>query len=319
MDRGPIVQAQPPVGLDTPCRGMWLRRTKDGAPVVFVHYTIDPKKDLAWATEREKKFSSRAWWELEMEARYSAMSGQLVYPEFDENIHVIPHSMIPKRGCRYMSIDPHPRTPHALLWVLLDVWNDVYVYREIWPSVVYGTPNVLRDDTPDHQFTVRDYAEQIARSEGNKIAWSHEQTDHESGAYRQCPGGERIIERFADQAGKGFRASGEADIEESYSEKYWRFGISCSDPLRTHTAGEDAIRQLLRPRWHEIRGNWPRLHISANCPELVLEFQHHRYQQQRRPEDRELKQDPIAVRTHLLDTLRYLCTADLSYVESMAS
>jgi hypothetical protein len=326
-----------------PPRGMFMRRTRDGIPVVRLHYSANPRCDEEWAKNERKKFTSQAFWDLEMEIKYEALSGARVYPEFDPSVHVIQHSKIPKLLVRSMSIDPHPRTPHAALWVGIDRWSDWYIYRELWPSIVYGQPKTLRDDTEDKHYTIREYCETIAYLEGNSLRWHAAEEDEEYAEYVQGLSGiccrcgdrvknenpgctehrppERIVERLMDQAGKGFRASGEAaQREENYADRYYRFGIQCSDPIKAVRAGEDLIHSLLKPRHHEFLGNWPRLHISDECPELILELTKLRFQKTRTLSDeKELKQDPVEQRSHMIDNLRYLAFGRLSFIAELAS
>lgn len=290
-----------------------MRRLADGSPVIRVHYSADPDKDAAWVAREKPRFTD-VFWQQELEIKAHARSGQLIYPDFDPAIHVIPDSRIPKRGSRFMSIDPHPRTPHAFLWVLIDQWSDWYIYRELWPSVVAGVNQTLSDDTPDNVFTIREYSETLAVLEGNYLEWKNAETDRERGIYRRNLTGERIVYRFMDQAGKGFRASSDGEEFESYSTRYDRFGIRCIDPKKAHKSGEDAIRALLKPRKHDVYGTWPRLHIAESCKETILEFARHRYKTTRRwNEERELKQEGMESRSHCLDNLRYLATAPIRH------
>lgn len=305
--------------MNTPCKGMMMRRTVAGLPVVRLHYSALPFATTEWAERERAKYTSQSYWDLEMEIKYDAMSGQRVYPEFDPVVHVIPDEEVPRRGCRYMSIDPHPRTPHAMLWLLIDKFSDWYIYRELWPSTVYGEPRNIKDSESDNQFTIREYAETIAFLEGNKVEWKNAEEDDEYGIYRRV-GGERIIDRFMDQAGKGFMASGESQVEETYASRYDRFGIQCSDPYKIHKSGEDAIHALLKLRRHDLRGLWPRLHVAASCRELSLELQKYRYKMTRASaDDKELKQEGVEARSHQIDNLRYLATANISYIPSLAS
>lgn len=321
---------------------MALRRTRDGIPVLRLHYSANPRCDEEWAKNERKKYTSQAYWDLELEIKYDALSGQRVYPEFDPSIHVLPADRIPKRLMRAMAIDPHPRTPHAALWVGIDHWSDWYIYREVWPSVVYGTPKTLRDDVQDNHFTIREYAELFAFEEGNSLKWHYPEEDEEYAEYVQAPlgicprcgdrvereaphcpnhrGPERIVERFMDQAGKGFLASSESQREETYTDRYYRFGISCIDPIKSHKAGEDFVHSLLKVRKHDFYGDWPRLHISDECPETILEFTKLRYQRHKTPsEEKELKQDPVEQRSHMIDLVRYLSLGRLSYIPDLVS
>lgn len=301
--------------------GLTMRRTPDGYPFPFLHYTADPDLTPKKVKELRQKYTSAAFWNREMEGDAHSLDGQKVYSDFDPAVHVIPHAQIPKRGCLYMSIDPHPRTPHAFLWVLVDRWSDWYVYREVWPSNNYADPRRSREDDQDNNtITVREYAWMLAELEGNRIEWFHAEKDDEYGVYRERKDGERIIIRYMDTAGKAFRASGEEQSPESYAERYIRYGIECSAPKKAHQAGEDAIHELLVPRGHDQYGTWPRLHISDQCPELRLEILKHRYKNRRITEEREASQDAVQYRTHLLDNLRYLATSpSVCYVDSLES
>jgi len=319
--------------LVSPIPGMALRRTSDGIAVLRLHHYADPDKDDAWRERERKKYTSQAYWDQEIDIKYDALDGQRVYPEFDPTIHVIPDDQVPAKLTRYMSIDPHPRTPHAALWVGIDHFGDWYAYRDLWPSVVYGNPKQLKDIDAERMFTVKEYAETMAVLEGNYIEWKNAETDHEYGIYRRVKvghrypwgsvstrDGENIVYRFMDQAGKAFRASGENQREESYAERYDRFGIQCSDPYKIIEAGEDAVHELLKMRRHDVFGWWPRLHIAASAQELILEFQKHRRKSTKRNNgEAELKQDGVAYRRHVLDNLRYLATAQISYIPTLVS
>lgn len=313
-------QAVRPTTTRQPCRGLSMRRTKDGHAVIRVHYSADPtmvdpltgRPTLKLELER-RKYTRPGYWAREMEIEYEALEGQRVFPEFDHNIHVIPHEKIPSRLCCYMAIDPHPRTPHAFLWVGLDR-TEWYVYREYWPSVIYAQPGHLKDYDVENSFTVKQYVTKIAQLEGNEIKLNYEGiVQDEYGVYKQRDKGssEYILDRYMDQAGKGFRASAENEKPESYAERYNRYGVICNDPYKIREAGYDAVRDLLKVRHHDghERG-WPTLHISDRCPELRLELAKYRYMtSQRFNEERELKQQGVESRCHLIDLLRYLTTA----------
>lgn len=311
-----------------------MRRTKDGIAVIRAHYSADPDL-MAGATVESPYFAmpvpekvaklregylSQSFWDREMEIKYEALNGSLVYPEWDPEIHIVPDSQIPAYGCRFCAIDPHPRTPHASLWVLIDQWSDWWFYREMWPSIVRGNPRKLRDDEQENQFTVWEYAESMAWLEGNEIEWRHQQTDSEYGVYRQVEGGERIDFRLMDQAAKGFQVSGEGQAFETIATKYTQAGIIVMDPKKAHHSGEDAVRALLKPRKNDMRGKlWPRAHFAESLEELAVEFPLHRYKLTRRPNDeRDLKQDRAESRCHLIDLVRYLATSDATFSKNTA-
>lgn len=296
-----------------PLPGLTMRRTDKGIAVVRLHYSADPAMTPARVKELRDKYPTDAKWNQEMEIDYMAKAGTLVYPEFDAAVHVLPDARIPKRGCRFMAIDPHPRTPCAFLWVLVDRWGDWYVYRELWPSVIYGKDQKIKDGDEENRLTIKEYAEAVAWLEGNELEMRHAHTAKEYAVYRR-KGGEKIIYRLMDQAGKGFAATGEAELLESYAKRFARYGIQCRDPRKAHQTGEDAIRDLLKPRHHSLYGNYPRLHIAASCVELIKEFGEHRYVLTTSSnQDRDLRQDRSQFRCHMIDDLRYLATSPCNF------
>lgn len=304
----------------SPCHGLSLLRTMNGVAFIDLDIEADPefRNNPEKIAELRKRFTSEAHYQREIKRKAYSLSGATVYPEFDTAIHVVPHDQIPKRGCLYMALDPHPRTPHAALWVLIDAWSDWWVYRELWPSIIYARKGRVREEDQENQYSIREYVQTISELlEGNEIEWRYPETDREYGIYR-LSGGERIINRFMDQAGKGFVAS---EVEnETYSTRYSRYGLDFSDPRKDHEAGEDAVRTLLKPRRHDTKGTWPRLHISDRCPELILEMRQLRYKIMKRinPE-KELKQETSEFRSHLVDTLRYIATSDACYLPRLVS
>lgn len=290
---------------------MYMRRMANGSPVVFLHCFADPEMTQERYEQMRRKYTSEAVFEQEINIKYDATSGARIYPDFNPAIHVIPHARIPKLLCRYRAIDPHPRTPHAFLWLGVDRWNDFYIYREMWLSKAYATNRNLRDNDKEKVIAIKDYVDLIAMHEGNYIQWRGEQRSDLLGTYRQRSTGERIIECYMDQAGKAFYGNAEGDADMSLAKIYDDYGIICSDPDKRHHIGENAIHELLRDRQHDVYGNWPRLHISDRCPELIYEFQRYRYQETRRPSpDKELKQQGVEARCHMLDLLRYLSTSE---------
>jgi hypothetical protein len=296
-------------------------RTPGGQPFVWLRYEADETMTPERVKTLRAKYSSEAYWRREMLIQADALAGTRVYPDFDPGMHVIRDEDVPKRGCIYFSIDPHPRTPHAMLWVLIDRWSDWYVYREMWPSIAYPTDRRwrrIREDDQDNIFDVRDYATWIAELEGNKIRWVNEETDEEYGVYDETRGGEKICDRFMDQAAKGFIAKKDGSKEVSYWDFYKNCDIVCRPAVKSHESGENAIHALLRPRKHEFKGQWPRLHIAASCRELIAEFPNHRYRKRKTiSEEADLKQQAREVRTHQLDNLRYIATSNAAFIPSM--
>jgi hypothetical protein len=306
-----------------PHRGIAYKESpnKGGFTFIDLHYSADPDSDT-WDMESMKgAFPTKAHWDMEMEMNPNALGGQRVFPDFDKNIHVVEDSMVPQRGCIYNGLDPHPRTPHAWLWILVDRYNDYWVYRELWPSKQYNKTKPMREDEEDYIWSIKEYCDIVARLEGNDLLIHRQGTDQEYARYRQRPSGERIINRYMDQAGKGFRASGEKDNEEiTYAQRYRDYGFQFLDPIKSHGVGYDAIHHALKLRNHEIYGPWPRLHIARSVVELPLELERYKFPAIRGKNQAELKQTGKDYRCHMIDLLRYLLTSNrLTYSHALES
>jgi hypothetical protein len=304
-----------------PIPGLTKHLSPQGWVFIRVHYSCDPSmRDPAKLKRVAKVFGGMGspMWKREMEIDAEALGGALVHPKYSEAIHVIPDKSIPEHGCLFMSIDPHPRTEHAALWMLVTREYDFYFYRESWPSNVYGTGRRLRDEDECNRYTVRTYAEYIAFVEGNEIVATNPGTPYEMYQYTHRDGGERIVSRLMDQAGKGFRISGEGTPDLFIYDEYRKYGIYCQDPRKSHAVGNDKIDELLEPKpWRNTTR--PRLFIAESLLELRAEFRNHRYATTSTSLAKDLNQRVSQFRTHMLDNCRYLLSGNIFYTEMMAS
>src|ERR1039458_6929915 len=66
-------------------RGLTVRRTRGGIPVVRLHYTADPHRDPelnpAWKEAERRTYSSQASWDREQEIIDEAGGGELVFAD----------------------------------------------------------------------------------------------------------------------------------------------------------------------------------------------------------------------------------------------
>lgn len=127
--------------------------------MIQVHYTADPEKDPStpegtkWY-ENARRGMPEAFWRKEYEIDWFALSGELVYPQFRQDLHIIQPFPIPSDWPRYMAIDPGLRNPTAGLWVAVDPDDTLYVYDEYYVS----------------EKIIKEHAEAILRREqGQKI------------------------------------------------------------------------------------------------------------------------------------------------------
>lgn len=118
-------------------RGLQIKRNTNGFAVVQVHYSADPAKDPhtpegKYWLQQAKLGMPEASWRKEYEIDWFARSGQLVYPWFSRDVHVIEPFVIPDDWTIYMAIDPGLRNPTAALWAAVDPEDTVYFFDEYY-------------------------------------------------------------------------------------------------------------------------------------------------------------------------------------------
>ena len=78
-------KAAPPQTQVEIMRGLTVRRTKGGIPVIRHHYSADPVRDPdlnpAWKATERKAYTSQAAWDREQEIRDEAGGGELVFAD----------------------------------------------------------------------------------------------------------------------------------------------------------------------------------------------------------------------------------------------
>ena len=123
-------------GTMTPLKGftfvyhdIFLNRKND--PEVW--YEFMEWSDNPYLAEKEISLMEKALDEVTLQARrygrFAAQSG-LVYPEFDESVHVIKPFAIPKEWQDNISIDPGLNNPLSAHWYAVDFDGNVYVVYE---------------------------------------------------------------------------------------------------------------------------------------------------------------------------------------------
>jgi hypothetical protein len=268
-------------------KGISTRTTSIGFHVLRLHYSSDPDKDPATEAgrrwyEQARTGMSDARWRKEYEIDYGALSGQLVFPGFDPGIHVVEEFKIdPHQWTIYMACDPHPRTPHAFVWLCVNREGEMVVKFSWWPQ------DYVR---PDFHATVKEhYAESVKLVED------------------QLFGGSRGIRRVMDSAGKGMNAS----EERSYFDAYREAGLHFWEAKKNRDlSGFDLITEALRPTSFTV-GNEkkmkPRLTIQEGNDELVWQIKHLRFSEWRgNVTDKDPPEKAQEKRRHLVDCLVYI-------------
>lgn len=74
--------------FETLCKGLSLRRNRNGFVVLALHHTANPKKDESWAEHAKKSYSSVDAWRQEQELDFNKTEGTRVFPSFRSDIHI---------------------------------------------------------------------------------------------------------------------------------------------------------------------------------------------------------------------------------------
>src|SRR5437879_3966247 len=265
-------------------KGISKRTTKLGFNILRLHYTADPDKDPAtpagkrWL-EEAKRGMSDARWRQEHEIDYGALGGQLVFPEFDASTHVVREFELDRdHWTIWMACDPHPRTPHAFVWLGVNRIGEMVVPFSWWPK---------DSASEDSRFTVKDYVEKVKLVE-----------DHL---------GFKRPYRLMDVAGRSMNASEERSYFDAYREARLYF-----QPAKKNRdmSGFELINEALKLKPYstgsvdEMR---PQLAIQSGNEELVYQISHLRFAEFRgNVVDKDDPQMPVEKRRHLVDALCYI-------------
>lgn len=310
--------AEPPVPF-----GCTFRVEEEhGYHICKIHASADPaKRDPKRIEEMRRNFPSERAYRQEIEIDFSAGAGALLYPEYTEALNVCKPFPIPLHWTKYMSIDPHKRRPHAMLWCAVDPNGDRWYYREYWPSRIYGKKgNVPEDDTLYH---IDSYVAAIKMLEGEECDYFAQGGFCDNQGRR-----ERIRWRIMDTHGKAIFSTtmdGRDEPEtfwQRYEKCYQEAGLSPAkliEAIKDIDAGRDRVGEGLRPRRVMLpdgESQESAIHIFETCVELRHELRTARFPMLS-PTQVE-KQDPVnkelQKRKHMIDNLRYLEMSEPCYI-----
>jgi hypothetical protein len=290
-----------------PHPGIQTWRNKHGILVFRLHYSADLDKTPEWAAAEKQRMTNPADYEQEYEINFGAKLGTLIY-QLHEEATLETSFRIPADWTRYWALDPHPVVPHSSLWVAVDPWGDAWVYRELWPSKIYGQPGSIPDD--DNRFSIKNYVETV---EWLESAANPENFGKSEDVYK------RVIDYAARAMGQGFfDDKPEFNFQERFEQLGgWKF----EDSIKDLNAGYEAVNEWLRPRdVEQPDGTFKkksRLHIFQDrCPELTHQMKTNRFQQLTplMAERSDPTGKPVSKRNHATDCLRYLCMSGLEFI-----
>jgi len=302
--------------MEVPHGCTWKRDPKTGIEVLKIHYSADPNKGSAWVAQTKQTYKSEALWMQEQEIKADAFSGQLLFPEFQRQYTAIKPHPIPTDVTFYMGIDPHPRRPHAFLWMYVDRYDNHVYIRDWWPSRVYGVRGKVPED--DEMYHIDQYAETLLWFEGPEpdVAGPNGFTDNQRRRQVQ-------FRRIMDTAGKAFATNRELgkDSPETFWDTYAKCKISCDPSKKDFQAGRDAVGTKLRPRKYQgpdgVVREQSQILIFNTCKELILELETCRYPMLKpgQSETQDPTGRPLPVRKCLTDIMRYLEMEDLYWID----
>lgn len=252
------------------------------------------------------------YYRQEFEIDFSAKLGARLY-HFEDSATLCKSFPIPSTWTRYCALDPHPRKPHAFLWIAVDPWGDAYAYRELWPSRIYGLAGNIPE--ADNRYKVREYIE--------VVKWLESAKNEDNGGVQ-----EKVFSRVIDYAARGFLPttddSDQRNIQQRYEEESRKpeldYPFIFCDAIKDREAGIELVNDWLKPREIEHKGEWKlrsKLQIfSDKCPELVFQLRNNRWTSltPQMAERVDPSSKPIDKRNDLTDDLRYLVMNGLEYV-----
>lgn len=218
-------------------------------------------------TEEEK--------EARLHGRFLHLTG-LVYKEFSPMIHICEPPKIGKDWTRYFSIDPHPRTPTACLWLAVDPHGNHWVYDELW----------LED------MDIEQVAHCIHAQEGD------------------CPPRLRFIDPSMD---KDNALAGGFNIRKEL-ERHGIFCTRANnDPDLGKSRIRQALKPKYV---HSLGTESPVLRVSRECQHTIYEFEHYIWADRKnKSEGMTPKQQTKKANDHFMDNLRYIYNADPRYIQ----
>lgn len=301
--------------MTTPFGTSLARDTTKNITVARIHYSADPDKDLDWAQRTKSTYQSPSLWDQDQEIKFDAFAGQLVFSEFQKEYTVIKPFPIPLDVTHYMGIDPHPRVPHACLWMYVNKIGDFVFYREFWPSRMYGKRGNIPED--DETFLIPEYAKTILWMEGEEpnLFAPNGYTDNQG--RRQ-----EIYSRVGDPAAKGWKSNRELGREEAVTfwDTYRESGIYLVEAKKDFQASRDLVGSKLKPKKYlgpDGETTQSEILIFDTCQELILQLQTNRYPTLTpgQTSTRDPIEKPIEQRRHMTDLMRYIVSSDPAWID----
>lgn len=286
-------------------KGITVSQSALGWTIIRAHYSASIRKDPStpqgaeWYRNAHKGVSDRDW-RKEHEIDFSALGGQLWFPEYDEKIHLVPagnleHTKDP--WTLYNGCDPHSRRPHALVWLVI---NRAGQMKVVW-SHYAEEANAKREASHKGRLNISDYAK-IIRGIEKRI-------------------GQPAWERVMDVAGVAMDA--EEDV--NYFQRYADLDLVFREGKKNRQwQSYSLLAKALEPkRWLGEDGPMaPTLTIlegNGDNNRLARQIQQCRYREHRSVmPDRNAPEEPQEKERDLIDALGYILMFEPYFVDQAA-
>jgi len=143
-------------------------RHRGGAAIVPIHYSMDPDKDVVWASKMKQKAANETDWLMEMEISFETTVGTKCFESFsmlanvDDSVEYDPS--LPIRLCCDFNVEP-------MAWVIAQVHGDVvHFIDEIYlpEGDTIEACEVFLDRYGDHYGDVYVYGDASGKSRSSK-------------------------------------------------------------------------------------------------------------------------------------------------------
>ena len=232
--------------------------------------------------------------ETRAHGRFRYLAGR-VWKEWDRDIHtfdrfkewpldrksgVIIAGQPPIHWPRVMLLDPHDRTPHALLWVACDECGDYWAYREKWYKDERGDAPILKE--------VAQYCKKVETESKERITV-------------------RVLDpNFGPKRYGNTGISCREELEMSSREIFYPMRFIYGDDHKE--LGRKAFAELLKfDRTRPISlVNHPKFRAASDLKEYIYQVEHYVWDEYKSIQNRDAKEKPKDINTHFPDLSHYL-------------
>lgn len=208
--------------------------------------------------------------EVRLEGRFIPKSG-LIYKEFDTQLHVVPYFKIPDDWTLVLGIDPHDRTPHAVVFCAINRDHDIFIFDEIFQNCL------IKDLAKEMRFKLSFLNPSAVKRTRTPIMPAYSVIDTSAKTPDMISG-----KNYKEELGLGH-------------------GFFCVDAHKDVIAGLSKMREYLN-----YYNKKPNIYVMEHCRELIHQFRHYIWDDYVKKDRYNLKERPLKKDDHLLDALRYV-------------